>query len=189
MTYNLTGTGGCVNRTQPLALLLLLYCCYLMYCMLSLYAAISAQLDLKLGIKVCLSVCLSVCLPSVCLSVCMYVCMSICLSVCMYVCFCLFVCFSISSHSHQLSIQELRKQCATYIRTHPDQFLPFLTDPETGDPFTEGHHCHCCHCCHHHITLVNTTTVNCCGPTDQFQQYCDDIQNTSTWGGQLEVTI
>ena len=33
---------------------------------------------------------------------------------------------------------KLRAQCAGYVRAHEDDFLPFLTDPKTGDLFTNG---------------------------------------------------
>ena len=39
---------------------------------------------------------------------------------------------------YQSSVSELRSQCADYIRSHADGFLPYLTDPDTGDQFSEG---------------------------------------------------
>ena len=38
----------------------------------------------------------------------------------------------------QSSVSELRSQCADYIRSHADEFLPYLVDPDTGDQFTQG---------------------------------------------------
>lgn len=38
----------------------------------------------------------------------------------------------------QSSVSELRSQCAHYIKSHSDDFLPYLTDPDTGDQFTTG---------------------------------------------------
>nr|XP_014353373.1 PREDICTED: OTU domain-containing protein 6B-like [Latimeria chalumnae] len=58
-----------------------------------------------------------------------------------------------------LTLAELRKQTAEYMRNHMDDFLPFLTDPDTGDLYTP----------------------------DGFEKYCDDIVNTAAWGGQLEL--
>ena len=49
----------------------------------------------------------------------------------MLVLICLFV-------YYQSSVVKLRAQCAGYVRAHEDDFLPFLTDPKTGDLFTNG---------------------------------------------------
>ena len=38
----------------------------------------------------------------------------------------------------QDTVSELRTQCAKHIRSQSSDFLPFLTDSRTGDPFTEG---------------------------------------------------
>lgn len=56
--------------------------------------------------------------------------------------------FSISLYAalcHQLerrdvptSVASLRKQSADHMRGHPGDFLPFLSQQDTGDPFTEG---------------------------------------------------
>lgn len=40
-----------------------------------------------------------------------------------------------------LSLKELRAQTAQYMRSHADDFLPFLTDPNSGDMYTAGK-CH-----------------------------------------------
>lgn len=69
--------------------------------------------------------------------------------------------------SHQLSVKmntkvpvtELRLQCADYMRSHGTDFLPFLTDSQTGDQFNQ----------------------------DQFEEYCREIADTAAWGGQLEI--
>ena len=37
----------------------------------------------------------------------------------------------------QLSVQELRQMAATHMRAFPDNFLPFLSNPDTGDPLTD----------------------------------------------------
>lgn len=37
-----------------------------------------------------------------------------------------------------LGFKELRAQTAQYMRSHVDDFLPFLTDPNTGDMYTAG---------------------------------------------------
>lgn len=58
-----------------------------------------------------------------------------------------------------LGLKELRAQTAQYIRSHADDFLPFLTDPNTGDMYT----------------------------ADEFEKYCNDVADTAAWGGQLEL--
>ena len=68
------------------------------------------------------------------------------------------VCLNISLL--QTSVEELRARCAVYMREHRDNFLPFLCHPDTGDMYTEP----------------------------QFEEYCDKVQNTSEWGGHLEVS-
>ncbi|XP_072530886.1 deubiquitinase OTUD6B [Salminus brasiliensis] len=58
-----------------------------------------------------------------------------------------------------LGIQELRAQTAQYMRSHSSDFLPFLTNPNTGDMYTE----------------------------EEFDKYCSDVAETAAWGGQLEL--
>lgn len=58
-----------------------------------------------------------------------------------------------------LGFKELRAQTAQYMRSHIDDFLPFLTDPNTGDMYT----------------------------ADEFEPYCNDVADTAAWGGQLEL--
>ncbi|KAK2887057.1 hypothetical protein Q8A67_015285 [Cirrhinus molitorella] len=58
-----------------------------------------------------------------------------------------------------LSLKELRAQTAQYMRSHADDFLPFLTDPNSGDMYT----------------------------ADEFEKYCNDVADTAAWGGQLEL--
>ncbi|XP_066531145.1 deubiquitinase OTUD6B [Hoplias malabaricus] len=58
-----------------------------------------------------------------------------------------------------LGIKELRAQTAQYMRSHSDDFLPFLTNANTGDMYT----------------------------VDEFEKYCTDIAETAAWGGQLEL--
>ncbi|XP_069477444.1 deubiquitinase OTUD6B isoform X2 [Ambystoma mexicanum] len=56
------------------------------------------------------------------------------------------------------TVSSLRIQTAEYMRKHVSDFLPFSTNPNTGDMYTP----------------------------DAFEKYCDDIVNTPAWGGQLE---
>ncbi|GFR74201.1 OTU domain-containing protein 6B-like [Elysia marginata] len=71
-----------------------------------------------------------------------------------------------SALSHQLaqrnlqhSTTELRHKTSEYMREHRDDFLPFLTHPDTGDALTD----------------------------DEFEQYCDKTASTPVWGGQVEL--
>ncbi|KAG2187345.1 hypothetical protein INT44_005031 [Umbelopsis vinacea] len=54
--------------------------------------------------------------------------------------------------------KELRKEAADYIRGHPDDFIPFLYKDD-GGMYTN----------------------------DDLNQYCDELENTAVWGGQLEI--
>ncbi|XP_008581692.1 PREDICTED: OTU domain-containing protein 6B isoform X2 [Galeopterus variegatus] len=58
-----------------------------------------------------------------------------------------------------LSVAALRSQTAVYMQSHVEDFLPFLTNPNSGDMYTP----------------------------EEFAKYCDDIANTAAWGGQLEL--
>ncbi|XP_068431335.1 deubiquitinase OTUD6B [Clinocottus analis] len=57
------------------------------------------------------------------------------------------------------SVKELRSSTAKHMRGHADDFLPFLTNPTSGDMYT----------------------------TDEFEKYCSDVEHTAAWGGQLEL--
>ncbi|KAI8370497.1 uncharacterized protein BYT42DRAFT_582617 [Radiomyces spectabilis] len=56
------------------------------------------------------------------------------------------------------SYTELRKIAADYMREHPDDFMPFLYK-DNGDMYTK----------------------------EDFDRYCDDVENTAVWGGELEI--
>ncbi|CAJ1084088.1 deubiquitinase OTUD6B [Xyrichtys novacula] len=58
-----------------------------------------------------------------------------------------------------MSVKELRSRTAEHMRNHADDFLPFLTNPNTGDMYT----------------------------TDEFEKYCSEVEHTAAWGGQLEL--
>ncbi|MEQ2303446.1 OTU domain-containing protein 6B [Ameca splendens] len=58
-----------------------------------------------------------------------------------------------------LSVKQLRSRTAEHMRNNADDFLPFLTNPDTGDMFT----------------------------TVEFEKYCNDVERTAAWGGQLEL--
>ncbi|XP_003471006.1 OTU domain-containing protein 6A [Cavia porcellus] len=58
-----------------------------------------------------------------------------------------------------VTVESLRRRTADYLRKHVDDFLPFFSDPETGDAYD---------------------------PTD-FMAHCDNIVSRGSWGGQLEL--
>uniref|UniRef100_A0A3P9LGU6 ubiquitinyl hydrolase 1 n=1 Tax=Oryzias latipes TaxID=8090 RepID=A0A3P9LGU6_ORYLA len=58
-----------------------------------------------------------------------------------------------------VTFKELRSRTAEHMRNNPENFLPFLSNPTTGDTFT----------------------------TDEFEKYCSEVEHTAAWGGQLEL--
>ncbi|KAI5087192.1 OTU domain-containing protein 6B [Silurus meridionalis] len=65
----------------------------------------------------------------------------------------------LAGRGSSLGIHELRLQTSCYMRSHQDDFLPFLTNSSTGEMFT----------------------------ADEFEKYCSDVAETAAWGGQLEL--
>lgn len=63
------------------------------------------------------------------------------------------------SSSDKMTPQILRLITAEYLRRNPNEFLPFMFASETSDPMT----------------------------TDEFLNYCADVEKPSMWGGQLEM--
>lgn len=57
------------------------------------------------------------------------------------------------------SLEQLRQQTADYMFSHSNDFLPFLTNPDTGDLLTP----------------------------DEYEKYCIDIASTAVWGGEPEI--
>lgn len=57
-------------------------------------------------------------------------------------------------------VQTLRQKTADYIRQNKDSLIFYMTHPETGDCLNDA----------------------------QFEKYCDDLQNTAAWGGQIEIS-
>jgi len=57
------------------------------------------------------------------------------------------------------TIEDLRDRAASHIRSHKDEFLPFLSDPNTSNPVSE----------------------------EAFEEYCNKVAKTTSWGGQLEI--
>lgn len=58
-----------------------------------------------------------------------------------------------------LGVAALRNRISQYIRSHPNDYLPFLTEPKTGEPLND----------------------------EQFEEYCEKIANSKQWGGQVEL--
>jgi OTU domain-containing protein 6 len=56
--------------------------------------------------------------------------------------------------------QQLRTLAASHIRSHPDEFLPFIYDEEAASNAT---------------------------PDQQLEGYCNAIESTAAWGGQVEL--
>ncbi|XP_064204210.1 deubiquitinase OTUD6B [Anguilla rostrata] len=65
----------------------------------------------------------------------------------------------LGARGHALDLAQLRTLTAQHMRSHADDFLPFLTNPNTGDMYTAG----------------------------EFEKYCSDVESTAAWGGQLEL--
>ncbi|KAG1699320.1 Deubiquitinase OTUD6B [Nymphon striatum] len=61
----------------------------------------------------------------------------------------------------QMSVEDLRNKVAEHMKNNIDDFIPFLSNKDTGDPFSE----------------------------EEFQSYCNEIATTNAWGGQLESNI
>ncbi|XP_073941935.1 deubiquitinase OTUD6B [Choristoneura fumiferana] len=63
------------------------------------------------------------------------------------------------TRSKTVSVEELRKEVAEYMKQNRDDFLPFMSNPDTFEMLTES----------------------------EFNDYCNKIVNTKVWGGQLEI--
>jgi OTU domain-containing protein 6 len=59
-----------------------------------------------------------------------------------------------------LGIEKLRQMTSQYLKEHRSDFLPFLSSTDTGD-------------------LLND---------EQYEEYCNEVANTSAWGGEVEVS-
>lgn len=58
-----------------------------------------------------------------------------------------------------MALEELRSKTANYLRQNMNDYLPFLTNPDTGDTLS----------------------------TEEFEQYCINVHETPSWGGDVEV--
>ncbi|KAL0091123.1 hypothetical protein J3Q64DRAFT_1708644 [Phycomyces blakesleeanus] len=61
-------------------------------------------------------------------------------------------------YNEETDYHKLRKEAAQYMREHPNDFIPFLYKDD-GNIFS----------------------------ADDFKHYCDDVENSPRWGGQLEI--
>lgn len=59
----------------------------------------------------------------------------------------------------KLSVNELRNKVANYIRNNKSDFMPFMSNHNTGDMLSDT----------------------------EFEEYCDQIEQTKMWGSQLEI--
>lgn len=60
-----------------------------------------------------------------------------------------------------LNFQELRAKTASYLRENMNEFLPFISNPDSDELLSP----------------------------EQYKKYCDDVADTSAWGGAIEVNI
>ncbi|XP_076232746.1 deubiquitinase OTUD6B [Calliopsis andreniformis] len=60
-----------------------------------------------------------------------------------------------------LTFQELRMKTALYLRENMNEFLPFISNPDSDDLLSP----------------------------EQYNKYCDDVANTSAWGGAIELQV
>ncbi|GBL87969.1 OTU domain-containing protein 6B [Araneus ventricosus] len=61
----------------------------------------------------------------------------------------------------KMTVKSLRELTSKYLLSHKEDYLPFLTDPDTGDTLSD----------------------------EQYIKYCEDIINTTAWGGQIEIQV
>ncbi|XP_071557943.1 deubiquitinase OTUD6B isoform X2 [Temnothorax nylanderi] len=60
-----------------------------------------------------------------------------------------------------LSLHDLRTKTADYLRENMNDFLPFLSNPDSDDLLTP----------------------------DEYEKYCNDVAETSAWGGAVELQV
>lgn len=64
-----------------------------------------------------------------------------------------------STGRKDLTVPELRKLTADYMRANKDDILPFMSHSDSDEIFTE----------------------------QQYEEYCSKVENTTEWGGQIEI--
>lgn len=60
-----------------------------------------------------------------------------------------------------LNFHELRTKTAIYLRENMNQFLPFISNPDSDDVLSP----------------------------EQYEKYCADVADTSAWGGAIEASL
>jgi len=65
----------------------------------------------------------------------------------------------LAQQNTQRTVQELRQLTAEHMRSHQDDFLPFLCHTDSGEPYT----------------------------AEEYEAYCTELANSPVWGGQLEI--
>ncbi|XP_001605347.1 deubiquitinase OTUD6B [Nasonia vitripennis] len=60
-----------------------------------------------------------------------------------------------------LDLNDLRRQTAIYLRENTDNFLPFIDNPDSDELLS----------------------------IEQYEKYCDNVAETSTWGGAIELQV
>eukprot|EP00794_Sanderia_malayensis_P019247 gene19247-21175_t len=65
----------------------------------------------------------------------------------------------LANSESQLDWKTLRSMTASQMRDRKDEFLPFMVHASTGEPYT----------------------------SDEFYEYCEDLEGTNAWGGHLEI--
>ncbi|KOX71408.1 OTU domain-containing protein 6B [Melipona quadrifasciata] len=60
-----------------------------------------------------------------------------------------------------LNFHELRTKTAVYLRENMNEFLPFISNPDSDDLLSP----------------------------EQYEKYCDDVADTSAWGGAIELQV
>lgn len=60
-----------------------------------------------------------------------------------------------------LNFRELRTKTAVYLRSNMNEFLPFISNAESNDLLSP----------------------------EQYEKYCDDVADTSAWGGAIELQV
>lgn len=60
-----------------------------------------------------------------------------------------------------LSLYNLRAKTADYLRENMNDFLPFITKPESDDLLSP----------------------------EEYEKYCSDVAETNAWGGAIEVSV
>lgn len=77
--------------------------------------------------------------------------------------------------------QSTRKHAADYMRTHPDDFLPFLPSEEHPDNMMgPGKFLHA-------LLRRDGILIPILHAPDEFRRYCDTVEKTAEWGGEPEV--